>query len=172
MCYITTTAAFKLTAKTPFLPTHMKSGNRFNLHARMAEGKIRPWQDTAVAGELVRNLTTWADVDASRVVFTVGNCLFASAFLGKTAIMFLWIAFLAAFLTPVARSGQLQEWCQDTSATVSRMTKRMLEAVKDLRVRELIAMAKERVSSAIANVRERVGAARGGGSGGMEEGAH
>ena len=34
--------------------------------------------DTAVVGEVMRNLTSWEDVDTSRVAFAVGNTLFAA----------------------------------------------------------------------------------------------
>ena len=52
-------------------------------------------------GDMVRNLTTWEDVDASRMVFAVGNAAFAAFFLGKSAVFLLWLAFVAAFLVPV-----------------------------------------------------------------------
>jgi hypothetical protein len=34
--------------------------------------------DTVVFGEAVRNLTSWEDPDASKVVFAVGNAVFAA----------------------------------------------------------------------------------------------
>lgn len=57
--------------------------------------------NTHVIGEAVRNLTTWKDVSASALVFAVGNAAFASLFIGKTAMLLLWLAFLAGFLLPL-----------------------------------------------------------------------
>ena len=53
---------------------------------------------TAVLGDAIRNLTTWTDVDASRAVFAVGNAVFASFFIGRAAVLLLWLAFIASFI--------------------------------------------------------------------------
>jgi len=58
--------------------------------------------DTVVFGEAVRNLTSWEDPDASKVVFAVGNAVFAACVFGlRRAAAALWLAFLIAFLMPL-----------------------------------------------------------------------
>ena len=49
-------------------------------------------------GDVIRNLTAWKDVDASRAAFVVGNAVFASFFIGKKAVLLLWVAFIAMFV--------------------------------------------------------------------------
>lgn len=56
--------------------------------------------DTKRMGDAVRNLTRWEDVHASGTAFAVGNALFAMVFLGRRALMLLWLAFVTAFIAP------------------------------------------------------------------------
>ena len=111
--------------------------------------------DTAVAGEVIRNLTTWTDVDASRVAFAVGNALFAACFIGRKAIFVLWLAFLAAFLKAPMNTGELQEYVTG-----------LKEWAADLHIGDALASAKDGIADAVAMVRERIAAARGRGVGG------
>lgn len=54
--------------------------------------------NTELMGDVIRNLTTWQDVDASRAAFVVGNAVFASFFIGRKAVLLLWLAFIATFI--------------------------------------------------------------------------
>ena len=51
----------------------------------------------------MRNLTSWEDPDASRLVFAVGNALFAFVLFGRVAIVMLWLSFIGAFTVPLFR---------------------------------------------------------------------
>ena len=64
--------------------------------------------DTPTLGEFVRNLTEWQDLHASAAAFAVGNALFLLAALGRKALVFLWLGFVAAFAVP--RRQTVLEW--------------------------------------------------------------
>ena len=71
-------------------------------------------------------------------------------FIGRKALLLLWLAFIAAFLATQVRSGQFSEW------------------MAGLQLADALATAKEFAGDMLAMLRERVAAARGGGGmGGM-----
>jgi len=69
--------------------------------------------DTATIGSLVRNLTSWQDAHASGAVFAAGNAVFVLLAFGRSALLLLWLAFIAAFVVP--RRDDLLDLLHDKS---------------------------------------------------------
>ena len=69
--------------------------------------------DTATIGSLVRNLTSWQDAHASGAVFAAGNAVFVLLAFGRSALLLLWLAFIAAFVVP--RRDDLLDLMHDKS---------------------------------------------------------
>ena len=80
-------------------------------------------------GEAVRNLTSWRDVSASTVVFAIGNAAFAAFFIGKRAVLLLWLAFMAAFLWPL-RDANAGDAARDGLAAVTEGLHAATDALK------------------------------------------
>jgi hypothetical protein len=61
----------------------------------------------------VRNLTSWQDAHASGAVFAAGNAVFVLLAFGRSALLLLWLAFIAAFVAP--RRDDLLDLLHDKS---------------------------------------------------------
>ncbi len=105
--------------------------------------------DTAVLGEAYRNVTSWQDPDVSRAAFAIGNALFAAVFFGRSTILLLWMAFVAAFVVP--KRHQLLEWAADVQVT------------------DLLVSTREALAGTLALLRERLAAMRAPAFGGGRE---
>ena len=69
--------------------------------------------DTVTIGSLVRNLTSWQGAHASGAVFAAGNAVFVLLAFGRSALLLLWLAFIAAFVVP--RRDDLLDLLHDKS---------------------------------------------------------
>jgi len=155
--------------------------------------------DTAVVGEVMRNLTSWEDVDASRVAFAVGNTLFAAVvratllpeavqitpFLPThpraTSLSSIPDLLTLFFRSPrpvrfplqfIGRKAFLLLWLAFLAAFLATPVRsgQFSEWLAGLQLADALATAKDFAGDMLAMLRERVAAARGGMGGGMSGG--
>ena len=101
--------------------------------------------DTERVGTAIRNLTQWTDLHASGTAFAVGNAAFAMVFIGRRAVLLLWLAFIAAFAAP--KRHDLLEWASSSDSLASSAVEACASAVD---------MIKSAVEGVVATVRARL----------------